>query len=307
MGIPWWKSALFFMAILLLSIAIFPTGRQLGKFYHYSKNFDDADLYLSSRYDRDPSDEGNSQRYLSSLLFFKDFDKFEEISDELLTVIPESFLLHEVVARYHEERMRYQEASFHWDKMLELMPIDANVRDKLVSYYSINQQYDKLIKVYERDISVAANNLDSYYSLALLYSLRHDITNAKRIYSKIIEDFPYERKSKIRLAQLHEYSGDVALAISLYRRVSEENPEDRSAMVALGNKLLSYSEVDGFMSFLERFQGKYPGDTLYYDEQASLYLGIKDRINAIALIEKEYLRSPDNLALLFSMGELTSR
>ena len=78
MGIPLWKSALFFVILISFSIFLFPTKRERGFLYWKAGLFDKAESYLASQHETNPEDLANAIRYLESLAYYGRYDLWQE-------------------------------------------------------------------------------------------------------------------------------------------------------------------------------------------------------------------------------------
>lgn len=239
MGISLWKSMLFFVAVAIMGVILYPTNREIGKFYAIGTEVEKAYLYLANHFHKDPDDVLNAVRYLKVILHLDRIDEFKRLSQKLLKKFPKNFALREILADFYEARFDLASASEHWREMFLMKPHLEDLRDRLVAYYYQQKNYNGLIEVYKDELRRNKNNSDLYYEIGHIYALKRMPHEAEGIYLQLLERFPEEGDARIRLAEIYEYTGNIDKALVQYKKLCTMYP-----------LVLDYSE--GWIDTLER-------------------------------------------------------
>jgi len=169
MGIPLWKTILFFAVILAAGIFLLPSRRQMGFFYSRANNFSAAMPYLEEQYRKNPDDFFNTLRFLQALADEGKFKRFEEVARILEMDYPRQPMLLDTMADYFEGQLLFDRASFYWERLLTLDPTLDEIQGKMLAYYQAQKKTEQLIRFYVQE-APAQKNPDMFYALAEIYS-----------------------------------------------------------------------------------------------------------------------------------------
>lgn len=304
MGIPFWKSVLFFLSIAVFSGYLFPSQRELGMYFSMSNNFNKARFYLEKQFHKDPSDENNSKRYLLALIYNGEYALFDRVSKKLLAQMPDSLWLNEVMANHFEDKMWFREASGHWFKMLEADPKQVDVWDKIVSYCIQSKNTDLLIRVYELAKARTRFKEDIYEELGRLYCLKKMAAEAERTYKEWLEHVPNSIRAKVKLAEIFEYEGKADDALRIYRDISDKNPKRKEYAMRVIERLIYYKRGEELMSTLESYSKRFPDEEDFPKMLSDLYLRMGKREESVEMLKAFYEKHPKYCKALASIGEI---
>jgi len=303
MGIPLWKSLLFFFAIMMFSVKIFPSERQIGFYFSKSKLFSRARFYLEKQYHQDPTDMANTKRYLASLISYGEYKLFERIGKAILKEQPNNLVIHEMMARFYEDRHNYMEASRQWEKLYWQNPKDERIRGKLVSLYYLRKDLEGLVRVYVFVIESGNPGADIYYELAQIYALQGKTEKAEDVYLKLLSQLPAEEIAKLRLAELYDYIGESDKALSYYQKLVDNYPRDKKYAVKWSDRLVRSDKGD-IEGILKGFIQKFLDHEEFLFLLAEHYVKRDRKTDAVDILEKVFQRNPEDLNTIISLGEL---
>ena len=312
MGIPIWKSALFFLVVSILGISLIPSDREIGRFHADNNDSEEALQYLELRYDKNPYDINNTHRYLLSLLNNGEYPKLENVSKEITRKLQDSYLINSLIARYHYERWQLDEASIYWFNMLQSNDLESQkqedveeIRSQLISYYRLIGDYNRLIDLYEYELK-QKDNLTTYYALAKIYSIKKDAENAIFIYSKITRLYPQETNARKYLGTIYEHFEEKEQALEIYQGLAEDFPMTKEFDILLGEKLLQFDKDEEFKNFITFFKSKYPKDHTFRENEIGLMSTAKyeEKIAMANILEESYKNNPNNSLLLLELGAI---
>ena len=262
MRFPLWQIVLFCLAVIVLSIRLFPSSREIGLFYYKSKKYDQVESYLAKQFHDDPTDLANAFRYLTALNETGKYELLEEEGKKMLAVYPEDYNVHQFMAKFYEDRLMTTKASRHWLKMLELNPKEETLPKKLVYYYRLTKNYPALIELYEKELAQHPDDSQLYYDLAGFYAMDRNLNKTKETYELLVKNFPEDIDAKRVLAQILEIVGRSQEALSLYREITQKDPKNQYGFEELLEKLLFYKEEREALEFtqglMERFSDPQP-------------------------------------------------
>ncbi|MFA6600175.1 MAG: hypothetical protein WC352_08215 [Candidatus Omnitrophota bacterium] len=306
MGIPIWKSALFFAAILWVALRLFPTSRELGFYYSEGEGFDSARFYLARQFHRDPLDKSNTVRYLRSLESSGDEKEFENALQRLYRVQQKPLLIHKIAADFYERRENYEEAARHWSAILEISPGQSEVRAKFISFCLLNNAREPLIRLYGAEVRRGKARPNTYYDLGRLYGLDGRAGEARRVYEGLLTRFPGEDRARQRLIEILEYQNDIDAADTLYKERIALSPASAKLIAEYGDFLIRHARLNEAESILRDAALKFPAD----DRLAMLYLDalLKKGSREESIRFLESLRAQGRLrpGLLRTLAELYS-
>jgi len=304
MGIPFWKSALFFIAVTVFSGYLFPSQRELGMYYSASKNFNNARFYLEKQYHKDPGDENNARRYLRALIYNGEYALFERVTKKLLPENPNAFWLNEIMADYFEDKMDFREAGGYWFKLLAKDPEQGEVRDKIVSYCLRDKNTDLLIRVYEMEKARLPFNAEIYGELARLYCLKRMPGKAEKIYLEWLRQTPGDAGVSAKLAEVYECEGKADEALALYREIADRNPKNKEYALRVIEKLIFYKRGEELLDTLDQYTKRFPDSEEFPKMLADFYLRLGKREESVRMLKAFYETHPEYHKALASLGEI---
>jgi len=304
MGIQWWKSSFFFLTMAVLGVMLFPSQREMGKLFSESYVFDKARFHLEKLFHENPGDLANAERYLNSLRYLKEDALFLRAGRRMTHLYPDSVALNRIMAAFYEDRMDYEKSSYYWLRMLKAKPSLTETKEKLISYYTLYKQDDKLIAFYEMEIKNKTAGLETMRSLGSLYLLQKRAEKAGVLYAQILAEYPYDENDRVRLAGIYEYEGETQKAIAIYRQISQSNPENANYALKLVDVLIRYKKDKEALEVLESCATRFSGDGRFLEILSDMYAKLGRTKEAVLLLEKLYAENPQNYKLLKSLGEL---
>jgi len=303
-GIPWWKSALFFVSIAVFGIALFPSQRETGKLFSETGSLDKARFYLEKQFHRDPADLANTVRYLDSLRYHNEDIVFERSVKRLERLFAGNLEFLDVVARFYEDNYDYGKACKYWFEMLKIDPNLKDIREKLISTALLSKDFAHLIGLYNFEISRGYAGPEDYYALARLYSLERNSARARDIYERLLGKYPEESNAKVLLADIYEVSGEPDKAIALYGKLINGSPDNINYALKYIDLLIKAKKDNEAMEALEIFSRRFSSDSRFVRLLSDMYVKLGKRKEAIGLLEELYRRDPENYIVLKSLGDL---
>ncbi|MDD5218784.1 MAG: tetratricopeptide repeat protein [Candidatus Omnitrophica bacterium] len=304
MGIPLWKSLAFFLTIVVFSVKLFPSERQIGLYYAKAQYLERARFYLARQFYQDPGDIQNTLRYLKSLAYNDEDELFEHIGIKAVRLNPYCIELYYVMARFYEDHMRDDKASGYWEEIVRLSPKDTDTRTKLLSYYILAKETEKLMRYDAAEIARGNAPVDTYHQLGRLYCLKNMPREAEKIYLALLQKYPQDALAKIRLSELYEFTGDFDTAIRYFRMMVQENPQNKDYALRYAGLLMNHGAPEEAMSFIEKSVEQFPDDQNLLILLSDLFVSQKQTDKAIALLEAMYARNPNQSGILKSLGAL---
>jgi len=303
MNIPLWRSILFFIAVGLFGVALFPSEREMGYLYSRSGELDKARLHLERQFHEDPGDLENATRYLRSLDTPTDVRLFEKVGARLTKLYPDRIDFYAVMAKHYEDLMRFDKASEHWLMMLGVDPRLGEVRDKVLSYYAVHKMNGEAIRFFEREVARGAAP-DDYYRLGRLYALEGRVSDAAALYRSMLGKFPAEERAKVLLAQAYESLKEADKAVALYRDVYEAHRGDADSALAFVDTLMRHGREKEALGVLEDVMRSSARGGTVMALRRDIYGRLGKTSDGVSFLEKLRRSEPGNHELLRSLGEI---
>jgi len=304
MGISLWKSLAFFLGVAVLSVAIFPSQRELGMLYSKSRFWDKAALHLARIFHENPHDAANARRYMGSLNRQGDYIAAEVLGKNLVKLFPENREVLGEVCFFYESHRRPDEAAGLWKKILILDPKNDEVREKIAGYCWDCKDFEGLIEIYEQKAG-DRGELDDCVELARLYGLTRQPERVREVYLRILRDYPEETYFEKRLASLEESLGHTAEALERYRSLSEEDPENLVLASEYTARFLKYQkEGPGAEALLKDMIGRFPREGEFRSLLAERYLAAGRNGEALKIYEDMIGEFPNEAPAYYGLGAL---
>lgn len=295
---------LFSVGVIVLSICLFPSGREMGLFYYKSKNYEPVESYLARQFHEDPRDLANAFRYLMVLNETGKFELLETEAQKLLEVYPEDFQIHQFMAKFYEDRMIPAKACRHWLKIRELKPAEEEIIKKIAYYYLSTKNYPALIELYEEELALHPNHSELYYDLASFYALVRNLTKTKQVYELLVKNFPSDIEAKQELAQVLEIMGHAKEAVSLYRQIAQQKPDSEYHGSQLLEKLLYYREEKEALELTRELMGRFSDARPFLAVLSGFFSEIQTQPEWLDILEKLHRLQPNEPIALRLLGEI---
>lgn len=301
MKIPIWRVILFFVIVIGASLLLLPTNRELGRVFLSQRDYADAEKYLNLEYERHPQDIPNDLRYLEALDHTLDFQRYQEVADQLLREFPDDPSIHRAIGDYYENNLRLQEASAQWAEVVRLDPKDADTRDKLISYYRLTQNYDGLIQTYRTLVSQGVATSDNYLELGRLYTVRGQNEQAAQTYTSLLSRDPKNATAMLRLAEIWEAAGRTDQALALYEAAAETDPTNRDYATLYIDKAFQTGRGAEANAAMRRYLNRFPNDEQFQLEVAyrlSQEGRLDEALSVLYRIHQEDPTQPDAVQMM---------
>ncbi len=189
-----------------------------------------------------------------------------------------------VVAQSYSIRGEARQAIHMYRKILEISPMDMDIRAKLIDQLTSLGQAEEAIKEYLR-------LADAYYNQADLINARYTYAQALRVAQQTNADRIWKVKTLYRMADIDMQSLDWRQALRVFEQIRKLEPDDDKARDSLidlnfrlGQNSQALAEVDNYAAFLwnnqqkeaavkfmERMVAEYPKQILLRRRLAELY------------------------------------
>ena len=304
MGIPWWKSTLFFVIIIIASMLLFPTQRERGFLYWKSGIFDKAQLFLASRHKLAPEDLANAIRYLESLSYYGKYDLWKREAFKLIIPHSDSMTLHKHMAEVYEDNLEPIKAVVHLEALMWLGDKRKEIRYQFISLCQLTDQYKQLIGFYEEELKQGLADRDTYYALAKIYSRQRKDREAEGVLLKLLKDFPNEVKAKLQLIGIYEYRGHMNKAFRIYEDLINKKLVDVDFILRYVNHLFQKKEIIKSSEVLEKASVDFPESFTLKETLANTYFQLGEKKKAVKLYEQCYQQNSQNDRIVLSLANI---
>lgn len=208
-----------------------------------------------------------------------------------------------VVANSYSVRGESRRAVEMFRRIIELSPMDLQVRNRLIEQLTAVGRLEEAIKEY-------MNLSDTYYNMADLANARKTYTQALRVAQQVNVDRQWKTKILHRMADIDLQSLDWRQAMRVYEQIRTLQPDDekaRSSLIDINFRLnqaaQALAELDNYISYLwsngekkqavqylERLVDEHPRQPGIHRRLADLY--------------RQMGRVPDAIEQLDTAGEL---
>jgi tetratricopeptide (TPR) repeat protein len=307
MKIPTWRVLLFFAILFAISLFIVPTSRELGWVFSSQQDYPQAEKYLRRDYKQHPQDISNDLRYLEALDHNLQFQQYEEVADQLLQRFPDDPQLHQAVGNYYETNLRLGEASQQWAEVVRLDPTNTDTREKLLSYYSLSQNYAGLTQTYQTLISQGVARPDDYLELGRLYTARGENQQAAQVYAQLLGRDSKNSAGLVRLAEIWEAEGKTDEALSLYEAAAETDPKNQDYALLYLDRAFKLNRGEETNAALKRYLKRFPNDQQFQLQIAYLYTQNGDLDGALSVLQRIHQENPTQPETVYMMAEIYQR
>ena len=304
MGFSLWRTMLFFIIIGLIGFFMFPSKRELGYLLFETGRFEDVLGYLQKHLKEDPEDIASSIRYLSVLSKDGDRKRVEEVGKDIIKKVGDDLHVMYFFAKFYEDIMDLNKASYYWEKILKLEPNNFEIRDKFINYCKLSKSTSKLIDLYHREYKKHKGNLDDYYALARLYELRGDINKARVVYERIAKKFEMESYANMNLVQIYALQNKKKKALKLYRKLMEKYPDDIGLIEVCMDGIVKHGKPNEVEEILEKWIYKVRNRKRFLSLLVDIYIRLGKNDKAIALLQRCRKEYPSDYEWLRILGDL---
>jgi len=130
------------------------------------------------------------------------------------------------LANYYYEIRQYDQAIAHFNKALEIDPLDKLVLNMLAYTYNQAGDFDKSIWAINKYISVAPDEANPYDTRADLYAWNGRIEQAMQSYRKALEKKPDFYASWTKLGHMYLFKREYARAESCYKELTTSDQKN---------------------------------------------------------------------------------
>lgn len=149
--------------------------------------------------------------------------------EQLLTILPESSLLHFNLGLALFEQNCFFEAAKHYEKASELNPEDADIHYNAgLNHRRLNKMNEAVVS-FQTAIRLGDKSIETCYNLALCHQDLHNYSESERLYETILEQSPDHESSLNNYAYLCHKNGYIRKAKTLYTRLLHLNPDHKAA------------------------------------------------------------------------------
>lgn len=303
MGISFLKSIIFFIIILFFAYLLTPTARNLGRVYFKSKEVEKSLSYLKQQFKHNPGDIYNSLRYLKALSYTDDRPTFKKVAEKLIKENPYNIALLKIIAQFYEDNLEYSQSAFYWRKIAFLKPDEEEVVHKLISYYRLWGDNEKLKELLQMRLRKKIFLEDEVKMLARLYLKLGDTKDAEKLYKYIFRRYPSDTVL-IRLAEIYEYRKEYKKVLKVYKKLSENNPQNSDYALTFLDKLVSFKRTSQLTYYMNKFLKRFFHNDEIVLFIAQQYASMQKYKTALKLFKELYRRNKNMPELLLKIAEI---
>lgn len=280
----------------------------LGRAYGHYGRFEDMNqefrtsLALSDKFIREITAEREKQwiqQYNVATQAIKE-DRYEsaaEALDRAILIDSTRYEAHKKLAFTYLKLDEPEKALQLYQELADRDPSDVDLLMSIGNLYYSQEQFDKVVPVLEKVLSIEPNYRDALANLALCYDALGETNKAEVAFGKAIDANP-EDKDLVFLFAVHRYNRkQYTEAIQLFEQVLTMSPDDFESISNIGNAYLSLAESTR-MKLKESRSGALPAEqTIELKNQA-----IKNYKRAIPYLEQALDAQPDHPQLWRNLG-----
>ncbi|NIN00770.1 MAG: protein kinase [candidate division Zixibacteria bacterium] len=197
------------------------------------------------------------------------------------------------LANYYYEMRQYDQAIAHFNRALEIDPLDKLVLNMLAYTHNLAGDFDKSIWAINKYISVAPDEANPYDTRGDLYAWNGRIDQAMDSYRKALAKKPDFYASWVKLGHMYLFKREYAKAESCYKELTGSDQKHVR------------SEGRIYLAFIPAYQGRIEeavrtlDDGLAADrmeQEEGLYKARKHSLKAFLLLEQESFDSAEQEA-----------
>ncbi len=147
----------------------------------------------------------------------------------LLTLTPDSSILHFNCGLAYFDLQQFVTAEKHYQSASEINPDDPDIHFNLGLNFRRLEKIKEAAESFTQALRLGDSSEDTLYNLALCHQDLNDTAEASRLYDCILSKDPGHQPTLNNYAYLCHKSGDREKAGTLYRRLLEHNPDHQAA------------------------------------------------------------------------------
>ncbi len=302
MGIPLWRSILFFLLILAAAFRLFPSDRQMGLYFSRSPVLENAEFHLARQYHNHPEDTSNTLRYFQALALSGQYEILDRLAAPLLRRDPNNLVLLKIAAESREARLDMAGAALYWRRILELRPKDTDLKERLMGFYINRKMFRESISLLQFFILQKSVSMDERLFLGDLFFQNRQPDEALAVYQDLLKNHPGNADALIRSAQIYEYQKKPDDALAAYAAAARENPGQRELVKLYADQLLLRQRGNEALEILRPLSDRFPLDASLAAETARLLERQPLSPENLAWLENASKRFPDEEPLSLSLA-----
>jgi len=147
----------------------------------------------------------------------------------LLSLNPDSSILHFNCGLAYFDQHQFAAAEKHYQSAAEINPDDPDIRFNQGLNFRRLEKVKEAAESFTHALRLGDSSVDTLYNLALCHQDLHETGGASRLYDRILSKNPEHQPTLNNYAYLCHKSGDNEKAGTLYRRLLEHNPDHQAA------------------------------------------------------------------------------
>lgn len=156
-------------------------------------------------------------------------DEAIDAYQKLLTILPDSPLLHFNCGLALYEQQDFIQAEYHYNKASSINPEDPDIQYNRGLNFRRLHKFTEATSSFELAFKLGDTTVDTLYNLALCHQDLEEYSEAGRLYNLILSQDPEHLSSLNNYAYLCHKKGDIEEAETLYRQLLKLNPEHQAA------------------------------------------------------------------------------
>lgn len=231
MRIPLLLIVIIGVAVLVLSLALFPKPEQMGQALEKGGRLDEALAYYQSALDANPLDEPTWVRVASTYQLRGQPEDAIAVYQRLTQLDPNDVGYRRALALFDEWSLLMDDSAAQKARVAELEPKDIAVRQELAQYYVLeHKDYATAAKFVEQIVASRPQDAEMLVDLARLYIATGRIQDAIGAYQRALEADEGNPNISRALARATAWNRQRELQPEILelRRAFEENPNDRT-------------------------------------------------------------------------------
>lgn len=270
---------------------------------------EEALIYLSKYIDLVPDDPAVRERFALALEEFTPPSKwYREIAitvlQQLVTQMPERYDLRRRIARISTEMGRYDDAQYHLEILLQLLPDDGELEQLLGRCAEQKHDDARAVQWYERAVRHAPRQLENYVRLANLWRQRGEAKRGDEVMDAAVTvNAESARAYLVRGLYRAEYGAAEKAAADL-ERARRMAPDDADVLLAWGELVLARGQVEAARADFRLGLEKSPKHVRLYLALASLETRANRQHEAADVLRHGLDKCREQPALLQKLAEI---
>jgi tetratricopeptide (TPR) repeat protein len=200
-----------------------------------------------------------------------------------------------------------------WSRLRPGRWIYRDVRDRLEAEFLDRNDYDGLIKFYEKQVEKSPDDLASLVRLGKLQLADERFRQARRSLEKVIDRAPDDLSARLVLIDVLARSGSVSETAQHFEKLIELDPNNPDHFIMWGQTILADPDTEIAKRHLaaskvwKRLSASRPRDAVLLARVGKLYASINQVDEAILMHQKAIEAAPDSPLYRELLGEYLHR